>query len=48
MIDRRMTLDQVKAARPTLDYDAEYNANAAAANAFVETVFQSLTAEKSK
>jgi cyclase len=35
-----MTLDQVRAARPTRDYDTEYNAEGA--NAFVEAVYKSL------
>jgi len=48
MINRKMTLDQVKAARPSSDYDAEYGANAAAANVFVEAVYKSLSAGKAK
>ena len=48
MITRRLTLDQVKAAKPTSDYDAEYGADAATANRFIEAVFQSLSAEKKK
>jgi cyclase len=38
MIKKGMTLDQVKAARPTLDYDTEYGSG----DAFVEAVYQSL------
>jgi cyclase len=42
------TLEQVKAARPTSDYDAEYrNPGSPAPDAFVEAVFRSLTARKS-
>jgi glyoxylase-like metal-dependent hydrolase (beta-lactamase superfamily II) len=48
MITRKMTLDQVKAARPTSDYDAEYSADPGAANTFVEAVFQSLSAGKAR
>jgi cyclase len=48
MINRKLTLEQVKAARPTSDYDAEYGADAAAAGRFVETVFQSLSGGKAK
>jgi cyclase len=48
MINRKLTLDQVKAARPTSDYDAEYSADAGAANVFVEAVFQSLSAGKAR
>jgi hypothetical protein len=46
MINRKMTLEQVKAARPTSDYDAEYSSDTPAANTFVEAVFQSLSAGK--
>lgn len=42
MIGRRMTLAQIQAARPTLDYDASYGGQAAGAR-FVETVHRSLT-----
>ncbi len=38
---RRMTLDQVKAARPTRDYDGRYGADAAT-DVFVEAVYKSL------
>ena len=38
MRKRGMTLDQVKAARPTEDYDPRYGSNAA----FVEAVYRSL------
>jgi cyclase len=37
MVRKGMTLDQVKAARPTLDYDARYGADAAAA--FVAAIY---------
>ena len=40
MIAKGMTLEQVKAARPTRDYDTEYDAKAAPA--FVEAVYKSL------
>jgi cyclase len=40
MIGKGMTLEQVKAARPTRDYDTEYDAKAAPA--FVEAVYKSL------
>ena len=42
LIKKRMTLAQVKAARPTRDYDAEYESTAVSAEAFVEAVFASL------
>ena len=39
MIKKGMTLEQVKAARPTLDYDTQYGSG----DRFVEAVFQSLS-----
>jgi len=36
-------LDQIKAARPSRDYDGEYGASAADANRFVEAIQRSLT-----
>lgn len=42
LIKKGMTLDQVKAARPTRDYDGEYGAG----DAFVETVYKSLSSKK--
>jgi len=45
MIQKNMTLDQVKAARPTLDYDTEYVSAASfvTADRFVEAVYKSLS-----
>jgi cyclase len=40
MLSRGLTLDQVKAARPTEDYDRRYGTNA---DQFVEAVYQSLS-----
>ena len=42
LIKKGMSLDQVKAARPSRDYDTEYGPG----DAFVETVYKSLTAKK--
>ena len=44
MVKKNMTLDQVKAAKPTRDYDTVYNAPGAfiTADAFVEAVYRSL------
>jgi cyclase len=42
MIKRGMTLDQVKAARPSLDYDTRYGNSAA----FVEGIYRSLSEKK--
>ena len=46
LMKKRMTLAQVKAARPTRDYDAEYDSAAVTADAFVESVFASLGARR--
>jgi cyclase len=45
MIHRGMTLDQIKAAKPTLDYDAEYGATTGfwTTDQFVEAVYKSLS-----
>lgn len=45
MVKKGMTLDQVKAARPSLDYDTEYiSANSfVKADQFVESIYKSLT-----
>lgn len=42
MIGKGMTLEQVKAAKPSRDYDAEYGAGAAEADRFVESIYRSL------
>jgi cyclase len=44
MIDRGLTLEQIKAARPTLDYDARYGTNSGTwtTEMFVEAVYASL------
>jgi hypothetical protein len=44
MIDKGMTLDQVKAARPTADYEPRYGATSGAwtTDMFVEAVFTTL------
>jgi hypothetical protein len=44
MIDAGMTLEQVKAAKPTLDYDPVYGARQGAADGFVEAAYRSLSA----
>jgi glyoxylase-like metal-dependent hydrolase (beta-lactamase superfamily II) len=45
MIQKNMTLDQVKTARPTLDYDTEYvtKGSFVTADRFVEAVYKSLS-----
>jgi glyoxylase-like metal-dependent hydrolase (beta-lactamase superfamily II) len=44
MMKRGLTLDQVKAARPSLDYDGRYGVESGAR--FVETVYKILTGKK--
>ncbi|HLG56995.1 MAG TPA: hypothetical protein VI485_16770 [Vicinamibacterales bacterium] len=43
LITKALTLEQIKAAKPSRDYDAEYGAGAADADRFVETIYRSLT-----
>lgn len=42
MIDMGMTLAQVKAAKPTMDYDPEYGREPGVTARFVEAVYRSL------
>jgi hypothetical protein len=44
MVKKGMTLDQVKAARPTLDYDGRYGVESGAK--FVEAVYKILSEKK--
>ena len=44
LIDKGLTWDQVKAARPSRDYDPEYDSGPSP-EAFVEAIYQSLTAK---
>jgi cyclase len=46
LITKGMTLEQVKANRPSRDYDAEYGADAARADRFVESIYRSLTQQR--
>ncbi len=48
LVKKGRTLDQVKAARPTLDYDARYGATAGAwtTDMFVEAVYKELSSKK--
>ena len=43
MLKRSLTLDQIKAAKPTLDYDGRYASAFMTADRFVESVYRSLT-----
>jgi cyclase len=42
LIRKGKTLDQVKAAKPTLDYDTQYGTGTGAGDRFVEAVYKSL------
>jgi cyclase len=46
MVDKGMTLAQVNAARPTMDYDPEYGREPGATARFVEAVYRSLKEKK--
>lgn len=48
LIDKGMTLDQVKAAKPTMDYDPEYGREPGVTAHFVEAVYRSLAEKKTK
>ncbi|MEQ1948788.1 MAG: MBL fold metallo-hydrolase [Bryobacteraceae bacterium] len=48
MIDKKMTLAQIKAAKPTMDYDVEYGREPGVTSNFVEAVYRSLTEKKRK
>jgi len=48
MIGKGMTLEQVKAAKPTLDYDPEYGRQPGVSPRFVEAVYRSLKEKKGK
>jgi hypothetical protein len=48
MISRGMTIDQIKAARPTIDFDGRYGSTTGpwTTNMFVEAVYRSLQEKK--
>jgi glyoxylase-like metal-dependent hydrolase (beta-lactamase superfamily II) len=43
MAGKKMTLEQVKAARPTLDYDGRYDTPASPAAAFIEAIYREMS-----
>jgi glyoxylase-like metal-dependent hydrolase (beta-lactamase superfamily II) len=43
LVKQGMTWDQIRTARPSRDYDAEYGATSADAERFVESIYRSLT-----
>jgi hypothetical protein len=46
-VKKGSTIEQIVASRPTMDYDGLYDVSRQSADAFVETVYKSLT-EKTK
>jgi glyoxylase-like metal-dependent hydrolase (beta-lactamase superfamily II) len=46
LITKGMTLEQIKANRPSRDYDAEYGAGTARADRFVESIYRSLASQR--
>jgi glyoxylase-like metal-dependent hydrolase (beta-lactamase superfamily II) len=46
LVTKKMTLEQIKTAKPSRDYDAEYGASAADADRFVESIYRSLVTAK--
>jgi glyoxylase-like metal-dependent hydrolase (beta-lactamase superfamily II) len=48
MINKGMSLEQVKAAKPTMDYDPEYGRQPGVTARFVESVYRSLKETKTK
>jgi cyclase len=46
MIKQGMTLDQIKAAHPAKPFETQYGREEGSANAFVESIYKSLTAKK--
>jgi hypothetical protein len=46
LLAKKMTLAQIKASKPSRDYDAEYGASPADADRFVESIYRSLTMVK--
>jgi glyoxylase-like metal-dependent hydrolase (beta-lactamase superfamily II) len=48
MIDKRMTIEEVKAAKPTMDYDPEYGRQPGSTAQFVEAVYRSLSSKRTK
>ena len=48
MINKGMSLEQIKAAKPTLDYDPEYGRQPGATARFVEAVYTTLKEPKAK
>jgi glyoxylase-like metal-dependent hydrolase (beta-lactamase superfamily II) len=46
MVDKKMTLEQVKAARPTLDYDGRYDTPASPAATLIEAIYREFNPQK--
>jgi cyclase len=48
MIDKGMSLEQVQAAKPTLDYDARYGKEAGSGDKFIDAIYRSLSSRGDK
>jgi cyclase len=48
MVEKKMTLEQVKAARPTLDYDGRYDTPASTAAALIEAIYREVSPQPAK
>jgi hypothetical protein len=50
MVDKNMTVEQVKSARPTLDFDGRYGSNTGSwtTDMFVEAAYRSIKDTKEK
>jgi hypothetical protein len=46
LLAKKMTLEQIKASKPSRDYDAEYSASPADVDRFVESIYRSLNAAR--
>jgi hypothetical protein len=46
MAAKKMTLEQVKAARPTLDYDGRYDTPASPASALIEAIYREMSPQQ--
>ena len=46
MSEKKMTLEQIKAAKPTLDYDGRYDTPASPASALIEAIYREFNPQK--
>jgi cyclase len=48
MAAKKMTLEQIRAARPTLDYDGRYDTPASPASTLIEAIYREVSAPPAK